>query len=788
MAATSKTKTKSNRKSQTPIFVRIFPPGRMEFEFLLRAIRGLLATPAADKEKPYREFSSSFAGVCIAAPKDMDALERAVDLVKGLKLRSLRMDLSAEHDLRMVDLILDRVREIGCEVLLHLVQSQDEASRMTTDEGIADWRTFLNATLDHFKGRVEAVEVGTTVNRAKWAGYSLEGFLNMWDIAHTAINASDLALAGPNITDFEPQYNAGLLGMMRVRGLLPHIQSNNLFAERAIEPELSDRKILGERLKGLHGFDLVKKAHFIQSIGELNGVPRAWSTSAFWTLPRIKRVLTNSEEKMADYLVRYFILCAASGAFERIYWGPLVSRREGLLDDGTGVWSQEGQRDIVSYYCELPGESAKWCYRPAYYALETLNRLLVGARYKGILTHGPELQIHAFEHRERVIHVCWTMNGKVALAADCYQEQNLMGISAAYGRDGSRMDKAPSCFGESPCYLEWPVGQAPTVRGQAAVLPRVVVAPVYKGKGYYGYDEGEWRGLVYSASYEEAALLIDALRPQSIAASPQQSSLRKARNAIWTVSDPRTSNRSLVVVKKPVRIAWHKRLFDRKRPSKALRSWNGSCELLRRGIDSPRPLAFFEAKDPKQMLENWFVCEHFEGEHSVRSFFTQYAKGEVEVEGVLFKDFVHRLVNFIRKMHKRGVYFRDLSGGNVLVQVEEGGRLKFSVIDTARARFRNKVFPLSRRIDDLKRLVHKLDPERQKYFMNVYLKKEGSSFTTAQKISFKLFALKAQLKRWKRRLRKRFLSGKKCLVALFLNLPSFAQHILYDLFAFPSAG
>lgn len=770
------------------------PPGRLDVEFIVKSFKGLLATPSANRERVGCEISTAFAGVCIAVPKDTSALERVVELVSELGLRSLRLDFSTAHELDMVDRLVDRVREQGCEVLLHLVQSKEEASSMPDHEGMVAWQNFVQSSLAHFKGRIEAVEVGTTINRAKWAGYSLEGFLGMWKVAHEAAAELEIPLVGPNVTDFEPQYNAGLLAMLKARGYLPQIHSNNLFAERAIEPEATDRKILGERLKGLHGYDVIKKARFIQSIGELYGVSRAWSTCAFWTLPRIKRVLTQPECKKADYLVRYFVLCAASGAFERIYWGPLISRREGLLDDGTGEWSMEGRRDVVAYYRELPGEPTAWRHRPAFYAMQAFNRLLVGARYSGSLVGGPELQIHAFEGRDRITHVCWTMNGKVALPADCYSESGFKGLIAAFDRDGARMERPPSFFGESPCFLEWPVGKAPVVNKNAAVQQRVIVAPVSKGKGYFSYEDADWRGLVYAGDSEEAQLLIDALQPEAIGGKPQQSTLRKARNAIWTIEDPRDSARSLVV-KQPERIAWHKRILDCRKPSKALRSWNGTCQLLRRGIESPAPVAYFEAKDSRRMLENWFICENFGGGHSVRSFFTGYASGEEEVEGFSFEDFVHRLVKYIQKIHRRGVYFRDLSGGNVLVQLGEDGYLKFSLIDTARSHFRNKAFPLSKRVDDLKRLVHKLDPARQKYFMNAYLKEEGGRFTFLQNVSFKLYAVKAQLKRWKRRLRKRLSSdklilntGKKHLIALFLHLPASLQHILNDAFSFASAG
>ena len=210
------------------------------------------------------------------------------------------------------------------------------------------------------------------------------------------------------------------------------------------------------------------------------------------------------------------------------------------------------------------------------------------------------------------------------------------------------------------------------------------------------------------------------------------------------------------MVKQPVWIAWHKQILDRKKPSKALRSWNGTSELLRRGIDSPAPVAFFEHRDPAKMLENWFICEHFPTKLSARSFFVRYAAGEREVEGYRFEDFVYRMIRYIRLMHRRGVIFRDLSGGNVLVQVQPDGKLKFSLIDTARARFRMRRYPLAKRVADLKRLCSKLDSERQAYFMNAYLEIEGGRFTAAQRFSFQLYALKAQLKRWKRRLRKLF--------------------------------
>jgi tRNA A-37 threonylcarbamoyl transferase component Bud32 len=530
-----------------------------------------------------------------------------------------------------------------------------------------------------------------------------------------------------------------------------------MFAERAIQPEAIDRKILGEWLKRFHGYDHIKKLRLVASIARRNGVSRNWSTCAFWTLPRIQRILVSSEEQMADYLTRYFVLCASEGSFERFYWGPLVSRREGLLDDGTGLPEDRSIRDVVSYYSELPGESEQWRHRPALYAFKTIQTMLSGARYLQRLSGKKGLEVHAFEKGDQHFHVVWTKNGGLARSTDIYTQVDLEMIKSIQSRDGKVLAELPDYFSESPVYISWRRSEPVELATDAALLPQAVAARAEEGSHYFSYCTVQWRGVVTAHSRAEADQLIEALNPDAITPVSSETSLRNARNAIWSVENPLAPDQSLVV-KKPVRIAWHKRILDRKKPSKSLRSWNGTSELQRRGIETPKVVAYFEHKDSKKVLDNWFICEHANTRYSARGFFSAYARGEETVEGFTFEVFSKQLVKFIRTMHWRGVYFRDLSGGNVLVRIEDNNRLVFSLIDTARARFSNQKFSRNKRIADLKRLVHKLDQQRQEYFMEAYLKKENAHFSCFQKLSFKLYALKASLKRMKRKARKRFTS------------------------------
>lgn len=754
------TKVIESSNQAKPRFVNLLRPGKLDVEFAFECIKSLSPwfndskVCVASKKGTIEE---TFAGVCLAVPKDEGATEVALSLVSDLGVKAARIDFSESNTKEALIPLLEGLQLSGVSVLLHLVQPLAQAKQMPNSEANEAWKCFVTDTLASFAGMIEAVEIGTTVNRAKWAGYTLDGFISAWETAYPLVKASGLPLIGPNVTDFEPQYNAGILGMLKDRQCLPDIHSNNMFAERAIEPEALDRKILGEWFKHFHGYDLIKKLRLIASIARCNGVSRNWSTCAFWTLPRIQRILVSPEEQMADYLARYYVLCASEGSFERFYWGPLVSGREGLLDDGTGLPEDRTIRDVVAYYRELPGVPEQWRRRPAFDAFKTIQSRLSGGRYLRRLCGKKGLEVHAFEKSDQYFHVVWTKNGSLARSSNIYAQVDLETIESIYSRDGKVLVELPEYFSESPVYLFWNRSETVELAAGAALISQTVAARAEEGCDYYSYRTDVWSGMVTARSRAEADKLIEALKPDVITSVSSETSLRNARNAIWTVDDP-LSEENLLVVKKPARIAWHKRILDRKKPSKSLRSWNGTSELQRRGIETPKVVAYFEHKDSKKVLDNWFICEHANTRYSARGFFSAYARGEETVEGFTFEVFSEQLVEFIRKMHWKGVYFRDLSGGNVLIRIEDNNRLAFSLIDTARARFANQKFSRNKRIADLKRLVHKLDPQRQEYFMEAYLKKENAHFSCVHKLSFKLYALKASLKRMKRKARKRFTS------------------------------
>ncbi len=705
---------------------------------------GSLRLPGGHLPLQSHPVAREFAGVGVAAspnPDYLPALERHLD---DLGVKQVRVDYCQASDLEASDRLLARLVARGCRILLHPIQPFDEARQMETLEASERWGAFLQQTLDRWGQHLEAVEIGSTINRKRWAGYSLEGFIRAWQIGHREVRARNLLLVGPSVTDFEPLHSAGMLSLLRQLQCLPDIYSNNLFAERTAQPENPDQKILGQRLAPLLQVNLIKKARLLLKVASGQGLTRIWSPSAFWTLPRIGRVLIHTEQQQADYLTRYLTLCAASGALERAWWGPLVCAREGLIDDGTG---QYPGTERITRYDRVDGEPSAYRRRPAFNALTAFAARIPGSHYRGRLSSHPQLEAHAFDTDSRSIHVLWVRNGRAARLDTLYGEEHL-NSARAENRDGLPLAQLPLLVTQSPLYLSWPVDQAPALKDPAAPpLADLVICPYSLPGDYYPVAQGPWRGMIRAASASEAEQLLAGLHPDQLPPPDDSGILRRARNAIWTLADPRNPEFRLVV-KQPVRLRLHKKITDRFKPSKARRSWNGACELLRRGIATPLPIAFIEHTDPRALTRNWYFCDYMPGNLSVRSFFSAYARGETSHEGVGAEALYRQLADFLRNMHDRGVFFRDLSGGNILVQLAGGERVNFALIDTGRATFAEfRGVGMSKRIADLKRTCHKLHWEGRHRFMALYLEGLGQRFHWGYRLPFHLYDLKAGLKR-----------------------------------------
>ncbi len=696
--------------------------------------------PAAPHPLP-----DGFLGICVAASADPAGDDYLLERLNELGLRHVRLDLTYPAAGGHQPRLLAKLLEHDFKVCLHLVPPRAEARLMSRRGPAADaaadrWRAFVDDALARWGGAADCVEVGATCNRRKWSGQSLAALAQAWQIAWAIARARGVKIIGPNVTDFEPVYNFLLLDRLRRLGCPPDAHTDNLFVERATEPENFDHKILGYRAAGWLRCNLIRKARLLQAIGAAQGAPEFICSHTAWSLRRIARYLEHVEEKQADYLARYLLLAAASGALERVYWGPLIGQREGLIDDGTAEYPDPPH---VTLYHQARGQPADYRIRPAFHAMAAIQKLLRGAVFVKAHTAGPALEILEFKGPAGAIHhAVWTANGRCAAAEECYHPAALA-AAACTDRDGRRLPAAPAFFGESPTYFTWNQPLELTLRPHPVPgiwrlawhqPPLTTPTPL---------RAGPWQGIYQTraengAAIDPAALLAAAVTPSD---TPM---LRAGRNQVWRIPAPWQPGHDIVIKQFKVPGLW-RRCLDYGKPPKAIRSWNGAQELLRRGLPTPAPLACLLPSQNGQPA--FYICADFHPDYSVRDIFTALSRSTRPVPDMTPADWYASISAFLARMHDRGVFFRDLSAGNLLLRRGGDGAIEYALIDTARARFLPRPLPLRQRLADLKRICHPLPWPERRAFLDAYMRAGGRAFQPWMLLPLLVYDWKHRLKR-----------------------------------------
>lgn len=701
--------------------------------------------PPADHAIP-----EDFIGICVTSADDPAMDDYVISQLRALAIRQVRLDFSYDDLDGFNARFLKRLINENFQITLHLLQPFTSARKMEGKTEQLRWQEFITQVLDRYGQHVARIEIGSTINRKRWAGYTVNGFLQAWNIAFQRIKARGMTLAGPNVTDFEPIYNVGILKLLKRKNQLPDIHTNNLFSERVSEPERFDHRIFKYRWATAFKFNLVRKARLLKKISSDFGIRHFISPVAFWAIYRIERLLPDGAQKQADYAARYMMLNAASGALDQVYWGAMICHREGLIDDGLKD-AEYPALERVTHYASVNGEISNFKYQPSFYAMQTAAKLIQGTHYCKAITSAQGLEIHHFKSTTHHLHVLWTINGKAALLNSIYHSADLAAAQVLH-RDGHCMNTAPALVTECPIYLLWPLERSIPTKPNPALAKDLAIHAHIQNLQYYPYQQHGWFGMILAASADEAALIAEQLNPQHLASPQKNSALRHARNAIWALPDPRDAAKQ-ITVKQPVKMYPHKQLFDRFKPSKAKRSWNGAVELLRRGIATAMPIAFFEKTGDSSLKQNFYICDYVRTDSTIGEMFRHFAQGNKDFVFVdknitiTAEETYQQLANFLLKMHKNGTFFRDLSGGNILVQVSEQRQLGFSLIDTARARFYNRPTPISERIADMARICNKLHWAGRERFMGLYMAGIGRKMTTAIRLKFHLYDFKVNFKR-----------------------------------------
>jgi serine/threonine protein kinase len=187
--------------------------------------------------------------------------------------------------------------------------------------------------------------------------------------------------------------------------------------------------------------------------------------------------------------------------------------------------------------------------------------------------------------------------------------------------------------------------------------------------------------------------------------------LEASRNRVGVCTLPTKDGGAIELVIKKFRTQGVDKWKSLVLPSKAQKAWEGSLALVERGFLTPLPVAYLERRTSFFLKQSYFIAEYVPNIEEVRGLFRQLPNEDLTP---LLRDLAH----FLARCTQSGIFHRDLSDGNVLIERRGGDQFRFFLLDTNRIRAKKRVGTF-RGIKSLIRLG--IPPDLQHFFLAEYL-------------------------------------------------------------------
>ena len=269
-----------------------------------------------------------------------------------------------------IETLLVLLKERGIDIVFALLQQRDDV--LFPDK----WELFLDKVFSRFKKYSPYFEIGHAWNRTKWGVWDYTEYLSLAKKAVPLAKKHDVTLVGPAVIDFEFHLYPPVL-----KNVPFEVTSSLLYVDRMGAPETKQA-----------GWDTSKKLALLRATVDvcLEESP-LWITEFNWPLKGTGTYSPASgkpnvtEDEQADFLVRYHVLCLATGFVERIYWWQLVAPGYGLIDSREEPWRK----------------------RPGFFAYRTMVSILRDSEFYEKISH-PMAELFVFKQGLKNFVVIWT--------------------------------------------------------------------------------------------------------------------------------------------------------------------------------------------------------------------------------------------------------------------------------------------------------------------------------------------------------------------------------------------
>ena len=309
----------------------------------------------------------------VSLSPDIHRNEEVLESLKHLGIQNalIRIPSWEKDKLGFYKNFVGQIKKNNLDVVISLLQRREDVRDPKT------WEQFLDEVFAQFKPFCSLFEIGHAWNRTKWGVWDYREYLRLAEPSVSLAKKHAVEILGPAVIDFEFHLYPIVLKKVAFDKV-----SSLLYVDRMGAPENTQ-----------FGWDTSQKIALLRAVvdacSEEN--PEIWISEMNWPIagtgkysPAVGR-MNVSEEEQANYLVRYFILCLATGFVDRIYWWQLVAPGYGLIDN----------------------RPEKWRKRPSFFALKSMAERLEGSHFLEKLPHSQGF-IFLFRKQDRQFAVCWT--------------------------------------------------------------------------------------------------------------------------------------------------------------------------------------------------------------------------------------------------------------------------------------------------------------------------------------------------------------------------------------------
>jgi hypothetical protein len=269
-----------------------------------------------------------------------------------------------------------QIKKEGIDIIISLLQRREDVQNPKT------WEQFLDDAFSRLKPFSSLFEIGHAWNRTKWGVWDYREYLRLVEPSVSLAKKHEVKIIGPAVIDFEFHLYPVVLRKIAFDKI-----SSLLYVDRVGAPENAQ-----------FGWDTSRKIALLKAVLDacLKENRNIWITEMNWPIagtgkysPAVGR-MNVSEEEQANFLVRYFVLCLATGFVDRIYWWQLAAPGYGLIDS----------------------RPVKWRKRPSFFAMKSMIDRLEGSLFIKKIPHS-EVFIFIFCKKKKQFAVCWTQGSSV---------------------------------------------------------------------------------------------------------------------------------------------------------------------------------------------------------------------------------------------------------------------------------------------------------------------------------------------------------------------------------------